>query len=278
MTRTIGVTRTATRGAGAGEGARVPRPGRQPLLTADLLRRLAAEALGTLLLVVFGAGAFVAALGVGHGSLDYAAIGIIALSFAIVVAGVIYIFGPISGAHINPAVTIALAAARRFRAAEVIPYILAQLIGALAGGLLVIGIFGHRALHANVAGGTVVQPGYSYAQAFGAEALGTALLLLAIMALAVDSRAPAGWAGLIIGLVVAGEIMVIGPISDGSVNPARTFGPYAATSILGGHAPWHQYWLYWAGPVAGALAAVLAYQFIARPRPAGAAADSPPQG
>ena len=234
-------------------------------MTMELARRLAAEAIGTALLVLFGAGSLVAAILVGKGSVTYPGIGIVGFSFAIVIAGIIYTFGPVSGAHINPAVTIALTAGRRFPVAEAIPYIFAQMVGALAGGLLVNGIFGPKALTANVSGGTVVQPGFSYAQAAGAEALGTALLLLTIMALAVDARAPAGWAGFIIGLVVACEIMVIGPISNGSVNPARTFGPYAATDILGGHTPWHEYWLYWAGPVVGAVIAVLVYQFIAAP-------------
>ena len=234
-------------------------------MTMELARRLAAEAIGTALLVLFGAGSLVAAILVGKGSVTYPGIGIVGFSFAIVIAGIIYTFGPVSGAHINPAVTIALTAGRRFPVAEAIPYIFAQMVGALVGGLLVNGIFGPKALTANVSGGTVVQPGFSYAQAAGAEALGTALLLLTIMALAVDARAPAGWAGFIIGLVVACEIMVIGPISNGSVNPARTFGPYAATDILGGHTPWHEYWLYWAGPVVGAVIAVLVYQFIAAP-------------
>jgi glycerol uptake facilitator protein len=234
-------------------------------MTMDLWRRLAAEVIGTLLLVLFGAGSFVAALLTGNGSVSYAGIGIIAFAFAFVIAAVVYMFGPVSGAHINPAVTIALAAVRRFPLTEVIPYIVAQLVGALCGGLLVDGIFGPAALTANVSGGTVVQHGYSYAQATGAEALGTALLLLTIMALAVDQRAPGGWAGLIIGLAVACEIMVIGPISNGSVNPARTFGPYGATSILGGHTPWHEYWVYWVGPVAGAVAAVLVYVLVASP-------------
>ncbi|MFF4146771.1 MIP/aquaporin family protein [Streptomyces sp. NPDC001698] len=144
--------------------------------------------------------------------------------------------------------------------------------GALGSGLLVIVIFGSSALTANVSGGTVVQPGHTYLQAGVAEALGTALLLFTIMALAVDARAPTGWAGLVIGLVVACEIMVIGPISNGSVNPARTFGPYAATTIFGGHTPWQEFWLYWVGPVIGAVVAE-AYVFVAHPQP-----STPPPG
>ena len=236
-------------------------------MTAELWRRLVAEAIGTALLVAFGAGSFVAALIVGKGQLSYPGIGTIGFSFALVITAVIYMFGPISGAHINPAVTIALAAIRRFPWRDAVPYVFAQLVGALAGGLLVNVIFGSAARTANVSGGTVVQPGYTYVQAGVAEALGTALLLFTIMALAVDARAPTGWAGLVIGLAVACEIMVIGPISNGSVNPARTFGPYAATAIFGGSTPWHEYWLYWVGPVIGAVIAVVLYVFVAQPRP-----------
>jgi glycerol uptake facilitator protein len=234
-------------------------------MPADLMRRLLAEAIGTALLIIFGAGALVAAVVVGKGQVAYPAIGIVGLSFAIAVAAVVYAFGPVSGAHINPAVTIALAVVARFPRREVVPYVVAQLAGGLAGGLLVVGIFGSKALTANVSGGTVVQPGYSFLQAGVAEGLGTALLLFVIMALAVDRRAPSGWAGLVIGLAVAGEIMVIGPISNGSVNPARTFGPYSATSIAGGSVPWHEFWLYCVAPVAGAVAAAITYEFVARP-------------
>jgi glycerol uptake facilitator protein len=238
-------------------------------MSADLMRRMVAEAIGTALLVVFGAGALVAAVLVGKGQVTYPGIGIVGLSFAIAVAAAIYVFGPVSGAHINPAVTIALAVVGRFPWREVIPYVAAQLAGGLVGGLLVVGVFGSKALTANVSGGTVVQPGYSFLQAGVAEGLGTALLVFVIMALAVDQRAPSGWAGLLIGLAVAGEIMVIGPISNGSVNPARTFGPYSATSIAGGSVPWHEFWLYCVAPVAGALVAAITYEFVARPaRPA----------
>jgi glycerol uptake facilitator protein len=103
-----------------------------------------------------------------------------------------------------------------------------------------------------------------------AEGLGTFLLLATIMALAVDRRAPAGFAGLVIGLSVACEIMVIGPISGGSVNPARTFGPYLATELFGGSVPWSEFWIYWAGPLVGGALAALAYDLIAQPERAAA--------
>jgi len=244
-------------------------------VTADLGRRLLAEFIGTALLVIFGAGAVVAALEVGQGRLDYAGLGIIGLSFALVIAAVVYMFGTTSGAHINPAVTFSLAVVRRFPWVEVIPYSVVQLAGALAGAILINAIFGSHASDLNVSGGTVVGAEFTNVQAVVAEGLGTFLLLATIMALAVDRRAPAGFAGLVIGLSVACEIMVIGPISGGSVNPARTFGPYLATEIFGGATPWSEFWIYWAGPLAGGALAALAYVLVAQPERAAAEA---PQG
>ena len=231
----------------------------------DLGRRLLAEAIGTALLVVFGAGAVVAALRLGNGKLDYAGLGIIALSFALVIAIVIYAFGTTSGAHINPAVTVSLTVTRRFPPAEAIPYIAAQLAGALVGGLLIIAIFGKGATDLNNTGGTVLGANVTHGQALGAEALGTFLLVSTIMALAVDRRAPAGFAGLVIGLAVACAIMVTGPLTGGSLNPARTFGPYLTTSIFGDSPPWKDYWVYVVGPLAGGAVAALLYDFVARP-------------
>ena len=239
----------------------------------DLGRRLLAEFVGTALLVIFGAGALVAALEMGQGKLDYASLGIVAISFALVIAAVIYMFGSTSGAHINPAVTFSLAVVRRFPWAEVLPYVLVQLAGAVVGGILINAIFGSQASDLSASGGTIVGAGFTKAQATLAEALGTFLLLATIMALAVDRRAPAGFAGLVIGLAVACEIMVIGPISGGSVNPARTFGPYLATEIFGGSVPWSQLWIYVAGPLIGGALAALAYDVIAQPE-RGRAAES----
>lgn len=235
-------------------------------------RRLIAELVGTALLVVFGAGALVAALEMGKGRLDYSGLGIVAISFALVIAVVIYMFASTSGAHINPAVTFSLAVVRRFPWVEVVPYVVAQLMGAVVGAVLINAIFGSHASDLNVSGGTVVGVGFTKAQAVVAEGLGTFLLMAAIMALAVDRRAPVGFAGLVIGLSVACEIMVIGPISGGSVNPARTFGPYLATEIFGGSTPWSELWIYWAGPLVGGALAAVAYHLIAQPE---AAAPSP---
>jgi glycerol uptake facilitator protein len=167
---------------------------------------------------------------------------------------------------------------RRFPWVEVVPYVVVQLAGALVGAVLINAIFGSHASDLNVSGGTIVGAGFTKAQAAVAEALGTFLLLATIMALAVDRRAPAGFAGLVIGLAVACEIMVIGPISGGSVNPARTFGPYLATEIFGASAPWNELWIYWAGPLVGGALAVLAYALIAQPERAAAADAEQSQG
>jgi glycerol uptake facilitator protein len=234
-------------------------------MNASLARRLFAEFLGTALLVLFGAGSVVAALNLGGGKLDYAGLGIIALSFGLVVALAIYTVGTTSGAHINPAVTIALAAARRFRWAEVVPYVVAQLLGAVGGALLIVAYVGTRATTLGSVGLTSLGSGVSVIEGMVAEALGTFLLVFTIMAVAVDARAPAGWAGFLIGLAVATEIMVIGPFTGGSVNPARSFGPYLVNQLFGGSTPWSELWVYIVGPVVGGAVAALGYEMLARP-------------
>jgi glycerol uptake facilitator protein len=230
--------------------------------------RLVAEMAGTALLVVFGAGAVVAALRIGEGSLDYAGLGIIALAFGLVIAIVVYALGPVSGAHINPAVTTALAVTGRFPWRDVGPYVVAQLVGGALGGLLLVGVFGRQAVGVGL-GGTFLADGVGFPQGAVAEAVGTFLLLLAVMAMAVDTRAPTGWAGWIIGLSVSCSIMVVGPLTGSSLNPARTFGPYLATTLFAGDVPWEQMAVYVAGPLAGALVATLGYELIARPEAAG---------
>jgi glycerol uptake facilitator protein len=231
-----------------------------------LARRLGAEFVGTGLLVFFGPGSVVAALTVGEGKLDYAGVGFIALAFGLVVAAVIYGFGAVSGAHINPAVTVTLAVTRRFPWAEVGPYVLAQLAGAAGGGLVLVAAFGTGAADLGGAGSTVLGAGVSTMSGIVAEAIGTFLLVFTIMAVAVDPRAPKGWAGLMIGLSVVCAIVVVGPLTGASLNPARTFGPYLVSALFGAGPPWEQFALYWAGPIAGGVAAAMVYDLIAQPR------------
>jgi glycerol uptake facilitator protein len=232
-----------------------------------LVRRLLAEFVGTGLLVLFGCGAVVAALTVDGGRLTYAGLGIISLSFGFAVALAVYAVGTTSGAHINPAVTIGLAVARRFGWAEVVPYIVAQLLGAFAGALLIVAYVGTRATTIAGVGLTSLGSGVNPLQGAVAEGLGTFLLVVTVMAVAVDSRAPLGWAGFLIGLAVAAEIMVIGAYTGGSVNPARSFGPYLVNQIFGGSTPWSEFWVYIAGPVIGGALGAIGYELLARPAP-----------
>ena len=239
-----------------------------------MARRLAAELVGTAILVLFGAGSVVAALKLGEGKLDYAGLGMIAIAFALAVAVAIYAFGTTSGAHINRAVTVSLAAVRRFPWNEVPAYVGAQLAGASIGGLLIWAIFGGDAQDLGL-GQTTIADGTNYLQAIVAEAIGTFLLVTAIMALAVDKRAPGGWAGLMIGLAVAAAILLIGPLTGGSLNPARTFGPLFVGTIGGGDTEWGDLPAYLIGPLAGGVLAAAAYDAIARPR---AVEGQPAQG
>jgi len=186
------------------------------------------------------------------------------MAFAIAIAASIYALGRVSGAHLNPAVTIALWATRRFPSADVGPYIIAQLAGAALASFLFAATAGMAAVIVGGLGATAPFPGISYGQAILAEAIGTFLLMLTIMGVAVDERAPPGFAGLIIGLTVGGIITTTGNIAGASLNPARTFGPYLADYILGGSSLWHFLPIYIVGPVAGALIAAFAYDYLCR--------------
>jgi glycerol uptake facilitator protein len=235
-------------------------------MTGSLPRRVIAELLGTALLAFFGPGAVVAALTLGNGRLDPAALGFIALSFGLVIALVIYTLGTVSGAHLNPAVTAALAVTGRFRWVEVPAYVGAQVVGAVGGAFLVVGIAGSKATAEGVGVGlTAIGPGVSGGQAVLAEVMGTFLLMFTIMAVAVDRRAPVGWAGLLIGLAAVCAIFALGPFTGGSINPARTIGPYVANTVAGGTTPWNEIWVYLAGPLIGAALAAVVYDRLVQP-------------
>jgi glycerol uptake facilitator protein len=244
---------------------------------ATLASRSIAEAVGTALLVYFGAGAAAITLmiaagtkpatsfNIGIGQLgglgDWFAIGI---SFGIIIAAVIYALGRVSGAHINPAVTIALWATKRFPAGDAAAYIIAQGIGAAAGSLLFFLTVGMDAVTTGGLGATAPFPGIGYGQAILIEVIATFVLMLVIMGVAVDKQAPQGFAGLIIGLTVAGMITATGNIAGASLNPARTFGPYIMDFLLGGSNLWAFFPIYLIGPVAGATAAAVFYDRISR--------------
>lgn len=231
------------------------------------MQKYLAELVGTFILVWIGPGAGTVAgmLGI-TGLADVLAI---ALAFGIAVAAAIYVVGKISGCHINPAVTIALAATGRFPWKEVIPYIVAQLVGAVIASLLFVACLGPQAASVYGLGATIVNTGAGVTMIMGliGEAIGTFFLMITIMGVAVDNRAPAGWAGWIIGMIVAGVIITLGPMTGSSINPARTFGPYIGNLIFGGPNPWDQFVVvYCIGPILGAIVAAFLYDLMAQPK------------
>ncbi|MDK2834400.1 MAG: glycerol uptake facilitator protein [Methanolobus sp.] len=239
----------------------------------SLLKRSLAELIGTYVLVFLGTGSVVTTVLLTQGWTPYAGntfnIGIdiaswfaIAIAFGIAVFAMIYTFGHISGTHINPAVSIALWATKRMPTMDMISYIIAQCIGATLASLSIVIIWGSRSVATGL-GATAMFDGVTYGQAILCEAVATFFLMLAIMGTAVDKRAPAGFAGLIIGFVVTADIIVIGNITGSSLNPARTFGPYLVETIMGGANLWSQFPIYLAGPILGALVAAFVYDYIA---------------
>jgi len=244
-------------------------------MTVSLGKRSIAEAVGTFILVFFGAGAAAVTLmlasgttpstpfNIGIGALgglgDWLAIG---LAFGIAIAGSIYAFGRVSGCHINPAVTIALFATRRFPALDTGAYVVAQLVGAAAASLLFAWAVGPDAVVIGGLGATAPFAGIGYLQAIVIEAVGTFLLMLVIMGAAVDERATPGFAGLAVGLAVAGIITATGNLTGASLNPARTFGPYLGDWLLAGQNLWALFPIYIIGPIIGAVFAAFLYDYL----------------
>lgn len=200
---------------------------------------------GTFALVVIGPGAvMVAARTHAFGHLG------VSLSFGLAVTLVVASIGHLSGAHINPAVTIGFWSIRRFRGREVVPYVVAQCVGACVASLLcgwVLGPVGEFGL---------TTPQIPIPQAFVVELGYTALLGFVIMAVATDERAPEAAAPFVIGATVFAGALVTGPLTGGSFNPARSLGPALLSGV------WRAHWLYWAAPVAGMLGAMRVYEFL----------------
>ena len=179
----------------------------------------------------------------------------VALAFAFVVVAMIYALGHLSGAHINPAVTLAFWSVRRFPLAEVVPYVAAQCSGAVAASLL-----SRAALGTGGSLGATL-PKVPVAVAFGIEWLLSFALMFVIMAVATDERVADGFAAIAVGLTVGFCAMVGGPLTGASMNPARSFGP----ALVGGF--WQGHWLYWVAPITGMVAAARAYDFLRPVRP-----------
>lgn len=208
-------------------------------------RRWIAEAIGTFALVAIGPGA--AMVAARTGSFGHAGV---ALAFGLVVTLVVAATGHLGGAHINPAVTVALWSVRRFPGREVLPYVAAQCAGAIAASLVLRWLLG-----ADGGFGETV-PTLSVGRAFAVEAGYSALLAFVVMAVATDERASAAAAPFVIGATVFAGALVTGPLTGGSFNPARTLGPAVAGGV------WTAHWLYWAAPILGMVAAVHAYEML----------------
>ena len=212
-----------------------------------MLRKMVTEAFGTACLVFAGTGAIVANE-VSGGAITH--IGI-ALTFGLIVMVMIFATGHISGAHINPAVTLAFAVTKHVPWSTVPKYWVAQLVGAIVGSLLVAVVIGDGAS----LGATLPLNG-AVGSSFVLEIILTMILMFVIMSVATDERAQGSLAAVAIGSTVALEAMFAGPISGASMNPARSLGP----ALVGTH--WADHWIYWVGPIVGAVLGALLYVFI----------------
>jgi aquaporin Z len=232
----------------------------------DIARRLGAEFLGTFWLVLGGCGAAVLAAGVPTVGIGYAGV---ALAFGLTVVTGAYAFGHISGAHFNPAVTLGLYTAGRFPAKDVIPYWIVQVAGAAVAGAVLYAIAGGVAGFDASAGfasngyGDHSPQGYSLEAGLLCEAVLTFMFVMVILG-ATSVRAPAGFAPLAIGLALTLIHLISIPVTNTSVNPARSTGValFQGTWALG------QLWAFWLAPLVGAALAGLVNRWFAAPETA----------
>jgi glycerol uptake facilitator len=232
-----------------------------------LKRAAAAEAYGTFLLTMLGPGTITAMAYVGFSS--SASLGFIGLAHGVVLIVAFYSIGHVSGAHINPAVTIAAWATRRVERRRVLPYLIAQLFGATVAGFVLLALWSSSTATLRVCcngfnptylGDTLPGSEFGVVAALVAEVIGTAILIFTIFG-ATDKKANQSFAGLAIGLVLAAVIWMFGPISGASLNPARTWGPTIASSVFS-LTPLANLWIYIVGPVLGGLLGAFLYDVI----------------
>lgn len=203
------------------------------------------EALGTAILVLIGPGAAMVAArtqAFGHEG--------VAFAFGSVVTLLVASLSSISGAHINPAVTVAMWSVGRFPARHVLPYVISQCLGATVASYVLRWLLGSVAQ----LGATV--PALDVSRSFAIEAGFSGILALVIFGVAMNENAPRAIAPFAIGGTVYVGALVAGPLTGGSFNPARSFGPAVAGNV------WHSHWMYWVAPIVGMLAAARVYSFI----------------
>ena len=226
-----------------------------------LTKRLSAEFIGTLWLVLGGCGSAVLAAAYPNLGIGFAGV---ALAFGLTVLTMAFAIGHISGCHLNPAVSIGLWAGGRFPANKLLPYIAAQVLGAIvAGGVLYViasGAAGFDVAKGFASNGYGVHSpgGYSLLAALVSEVVMTMFFLLVILG-STDKRAPAGFAPIAIGLALTLIHLISIPVTNTSVNPARSTG----VALFVGDWAVGQLWLFWVAPIAGALLGALAYRLIA---------------
>ncbi len=222
-------------------------------------KRLAAEAVGTFALVFAGTAAIVVN-DVSNGAVTHVGI---ALTFGLIVFAMICSVGDVSGAHLNPAVTLGLCIARRFSIRLAGPYVFAQLTGAVLASALLCTLFPNHA----TLGGTI--PAGSEQRSMILEIVLTAGLMFVVLAVTVGAKEKGITAGLAIGSVVALEALFAGPISGASMNPARSFAPALVSW------QWGSLWVYLLGPSAGAVLAVPVCSAVREPGCCGRATPCP---
>ena len=214
-----------------------------------------AEFIGTFFLVFFVATIVTVNSAGGLGFTDFAVIGLVHF---FVLAMLVYTLGGTSGAHFNPAVTLALTSIRKIGVGDAATYVLAQLGGGVAGALVTKVLFLDEGRGAKYGAATVSEKFLQGRPLPGllAEAIGTFVLMWAIMGCAVNPRGQRDWAGLVIGMALGLGVMALAPLTGAGFNPARWFGP----AIVAGE--YSDFWIYLLGPALGAVAAAFGYRFL----------------
>ena len=227
----------------------------------EMSRKLGAEFIGTFWLVLGGCGSAVLAAGIPELGIGFVGV---SFAFGLTVLSMAYAIGHISGCHLNPAVSIGLWAGGRFSTVELIPYIIVQVLGAIAGAGVLYLIFSGGADFKDLSGGFAANgfgehspEGYSMMAALVIEFVMTFMFLIIIMG-ATDAKAPKGFAPIAIGLGLTLIHLISIPDTNTSVNPARSTGP---ALFVGGWAL-QQLWLFWAAPIAGAISGGVVYRWL----------------